>query len=58
VFNLENKTDQAFEALEKAFQMGFNDYDWIQEDEDLSNLRKQTQRWNAMMKKYFPEKIK
>ena len=58
VFNLENKTDQAFEALEKAFQMGFNDYDWIQEDEDLSNLRKQTQRWNAMMKKYFPEKVK
>ncbi len=58
VHNLKGETDQAFDALEQAFQAGFNDYDWIQQDEDLSNLRKQTQRWNAMMKKYFPEKVK
>jgi predicted Zn-dependent protease len=31
-------TDQAFEALTKAVELGYADYDWMKTDPDLNNL--------------------
>ncbi len=53
-----NKTDDAFPPLELAIQKGFNEYENMQKDTDLENLRLQKEKWEALMKKYFPDKIK
>ncbi len=50
--------EQAFIYLERALESGWTDYDWMQKDTDLSLLREQPERWEALMRKYFPEEFK
>ncbi|MCF8280868.1 MAG: tetratricopeptide repeat protein [Bacteroidales bacterium] len=52
-----NKLEAAFEALEQAINIGY-DYTWMQQDSDLAPLREQKERWQALMKKYFPNQAK
>lgn len=37
-YSLTNHADQAFEALTKAVELGYSDYDWMKTDPDLNNL--------------------
>lgn len=37
-YSLTNKPDAAFEALTKAVELGYADYDWMKTDPDLNNL--------------------
>lgn len=39
-YSLTNQPDEAFEALTKAVELGYGDYDWMKSDPDLSNLHK------------------
>ena len=39
-YALTNRADEAFEALTKAVELGYGDYDWMKTDPDLSNLYK------------------
>lgn len=55
VFSLKNNMDEAFTQLELAIQKGFNEYNDLQNDKDLENLKADKERWDALMKKYFPE---
>jgi len=55
---LQNRVDDAFAFLEKALKDGWKDYNWMQKDTDLASLREQTERWKALMKKHFPDKVK
>jgi tetratricopeptide (TPR) repeat protein len=48
----------AFSYLEQAIQKGYDDYQGMQTDENLALLREQKERWEALMKKYFPDKGK
>lgn len=58
LFVQKSKIDLAFYYFEQCIQNGYQDYDWILKDSDLALLREQTDRWNALMKKYFPDKFK
>ncbi|MBT8042380.1 MAG: hypothetical protein KJN98_04365 [Pontiella sp.] len=37
-FALTNKPDEAFDALTKAVDLGYGDYDWMKTDPDLNKL--------------------
>lgn len=37
-YSLTNQADLAFEALTKAVDLGYADYDWMKTDTDLNNL--------------------
>ena len=39
-YALTNQPDEAFEALTKAVELGYGDYDWMKSDSDLNNLHK------------------
>jgi tetratricopeptide (TPR) repeat protein len=39
-FALTNQSDEAFEALTKAVELGYGDYDWMKTDPDLNNLHR------------------
>jgi len=54
----QNRTDPAYKFLGQALNAGYNDYPWLMEDTDLAPLREQTERWKALMKKHFPDKVK
>lgn len=58
VWSLQNKTEEAFQQLELAIQKGFLDDVYIHEDADLQNMRAEKERWDALMKKYFPQQHK
>ncbi len=53
--SLHGQVDQAFESLEQSLANGWKDYNWMQQDTDLAPLRAQTGRWDALLKKYFPD---
>jgi len=38
-FALTDRKDEAFEALAKAVELGYADYDWMKRDTDLESLR-------------------
>lgn len=38
-YALTNHLDEAFDALTKAIDLGYGDYDWMKTDPDLDNLR-------------------
>ncbi|MCF7850009.1 MAG: hypothetical protein K9M45_14240 [Kiritimatiellales bacterium] len=38
-FALTDRKDEAFEALTKAVELGYADYDWMKQDGDLFSLR-------------------
>jgi tetratricopeptide (TPR) repeat protein len=58
IYSHQNKMDEAFEAFEQSIKLGYDDYAWMVVDPDMALLRAQTVRWNALMKKYFPDKVK
>jgi tetratricopeptide (TPR) repeat protein len=37
-YSLTNHPDAAFDALSKAVELGYGDYDWMKTDPDLNNL--------------------
>lgn len=39
-YALTNHPDEAFEALTKAAELGYDDYDWMKSDPDLASLHK------------------
>lgn len=39
-YALTNQPDEAFEALTRAVELGYGDYDWMKTDPDLSSLYK------------------
>ena len=39
-YALTNHADEAFEALTKAVELGYGDYDWMKTDPDLSKLHR------------------
>ena len=39
-YALTNYPDEAFEALTKAVELGYGDYDWMKTDPDLKNLHR------------------
>lgn len=52
----QNENDQAFQFLTKALEFGYNDYKGLQEDPSLQTLRADTEKWNALMQRFFPDK--
>jgi hypothetical protein len=55
--SLDKKTKEALENLELSFQKGYADYEHIQKDTDLDNIRN-TDEFKQLLKKYFPDKTK
>ncbi|MBK8403802.1 MAG: hypothetical protein IPL25_06850 [Saprospiraceae bacterium] len=53
-----NQVDKAFTYLNLALEQGWNNIEQLEKDDDLLILRNQKEKWNALMKKYFPEKFK
>lgn len=39
-YALTNHPDEAFEALSKAIELGYDDYDWMKTDSDLNGLHR------------------
>lgn len=54
-YSYDNQLELAYNYLESALINGWNNYNHLQADEALKALRDQSQRWNALMLKYFPE---
>jgi tetratricopeptide (TPR) repeat protein len=57
IASLHKKTSEALQNLETSFQNGYNDFNHIQEDTDLDNIRN-TEEFKQLLKKYFPGKAK
>ena len=55
--SLDKKTNEALENLEQSFQNGYKNYDHIQVDTDLDNIRN-TDEFKQLLRKYFPGKVK
>jgi len=58
VYIAQNQIDKAFQSLEKSLIAGNEDFEYMQEDNDLAPLRVKSEQWKALMKKYFPHKFK
>ncbi|MCB0534040.1 MAG: tetratricopeptide repeat protein [Saprospiraceae bacterium] len=58
LYSIRQQTDKAFEYLELGLKYGYNnppdDID-INEYPELAPLREQKERWDALMKEYFPD---
>ena len=58
IFSSQEQIEDGYTYLEMALKNGISFYDMLQVDVTLSSLRKNMTRWKALMKKYFPKKIK
>jgi tetratricopeptide (TPR) repeat protein len=56
-YSIKNQTPKSLANLEISIQKGFNDYNHINEDTDLTNIRKLPE-FKELMKKYFSDKVK
>jgi tetratricopeptide (TPR) repeat protein len=56
-YSLTDQFDRAAEALEKAIQLGYQDFAWLAKDPDLKKFRKQP-AFNDILKKIRWKKIK
>ena len=54
LYSMTDKIDLAFESLEKVLMKNFKNYERIKSMPFLNNLRLQKERWNRLIKKYFP----
>ncbi len=54
ISSLDKKTKEALGNLENSFQKGYKDYEHIQKDTDLDNIRN-TEEFKQLLKKYFPD---
>ncbi len=50
--------NDAFKAFELSIKLGYDDYAWMQIDPEYQLLRSQKEKWEILMKKYFPDKTK
>ena len=57
LYSLAKDEQKALEWLELALEKGLKDFSLIQVDYDLDNIR-QSPAFKALMKKYFPDKVK
>jgi adenylate cyclase len=53
LFALENQSDRAIEALKKALDAGFGNFEWFEKDPDLDSLRGDP-RFKALFKDRWP----
>lgn len=51
-YSLLNKKTPGLKALEKAFQLGYDDLNYLFKDPDLKNLRK-SKRFPTLIERYF-----
>lgn len=56
-YSLTDQFDRAAEALEKAIQLGYEDFAWLAKDPDLKKFRKQP-AFNDILKKIRWKKIR
>ncbi len=56
-YSLKNDKENAIKYLETSILYGYNDYEHIQVDTDLDNIRN-SQEFKDLMKKYFQDKVK
>jgi tetratricopeptide (TPR) repeat protein len=56
-YSLTDHFDRAAEALEKAIQLGYEDFAWLSKDPDLKKFRKQP-AFRAILKKISWKKIR
>jgi len=56
-YSLLKQPEQAYNMLEICLLKGYKDYDGMQKDPELAALRERKEQWNALIKKYFPEKL-
>ncbi|HNB31966.1 MAG TPA: tetratricopeptide repeat protein, partial [Saprospiraceae bacterium] len=52
-----NDPEAGFVYLEKLLKLGYNNYTALQGEDPYALLRAQSERWKALMQKYFPEKV-
>ena len=45
-------------SFEQSIKFGYDDYSWMQIDPEYKLLRNQKEKWDELMKKYFPDKMK
>ncbi len=57
VYSVAKNEQKALDLLEQALIKGFKVESWLNVDSDLENIR-QSAGFNALMKKYFPDKFK
>ena len=53
-YSLMNEVDLAFDSLEKAMDLGYLEFEFMESDPDLANVRKD-RRFEAIMAKYMNE---
>lgn len=51
LYSLQNAVGDAISMLEKAFKLGWTDFEWIDKDTDWDNIR-ETPEFKALIKKY------
>lgn len=56
MYSNQNKIQSAFINLEKAIVLGY-DYEWINADQDLVNIRNVEEQWEKLMAKYYSHLI-
>ncbi|MFN8331290.1 MAG: tetratricopeptide repeat protein [Saprospiraceae bacterium] len=49
--------EAGFVCLEKLLKLGYNNFAALQGDDTYAALRAQSERWNTLMNKYFPDKV-
>ena len=52
-YALTEQVDQGINALEKALELGYDDFSWMKEDKDLSNLHG-TDAFTELLKSIIP----
>ena len=50
-YSLLNKTDEALASLKRAVQLGYTEFDFMEGDKDLNNIR-QDQRYKELVSRY------
>jgi Tfp pilus assembly protein PilF len=50
-YSVTNNAEAAFANLEKAFQLGYNNYDHVEKDTDLNGIRSKPE-FNKLFEKY------
>jgi len=58
IHSIRHRVDLSYQFLEQALKNGFRSYDTLVNDSDLFPLREQSERWKALVKKYFPDRVK
>ena len=51
-----NNLDVAYKYLKDALKLGYSNFDRLQQDSDLQNMRSQTKKWKCLMDKYFQDR--